>query len=97
MHPRKQRPTIQPYLERDGVDKLPILNKVTARLSYVNTTDFVAYDERFLDIIGADATVEHVQPLASQSHEAPCYVPETKQLLFVEWGKPGGDNGIHDW
>ncbi|KAJ5103656.1 hypothetical protein N7532_004185 [Penicillium argentinense] len=66
-------------------------------LNYVNTTDFVAYDKRFLEIIGVDATIEHVQPLAFQSHEAPCYIPDTRQLLFVEWGKPDGDDGIHSW
>lgn len=50
-----------------------------------------------MEIIGADATIEHIQHLAFQTHEAPCYIPDTKQLLFVEWGKPGGDDGIHDW
>ncbi|KAJ5749703.1 hypothetical protein N7533_006731 [Penicillium manginii] len=66
-------------------------------LNHVNTTDFVAYDERFFEIIGADTTIKHIQHLAYQSHEAPCYIPETNQLLFVEWGKPGGDDGIHKW
>ncbi|KAJ5590839.1 hypothetical protein N7450_004811 [Penicillium hetheringtonii] len=66
-------------------------------LNYINTTDFVAYDERFLHIIGSGAKIEHIQKLAFQTHEAPCYIPETRQLLFVEWGKPGGEDGIHDW
>ncbi|KAL3470354.1 hypothetical protein BJX99DRAFT_264285 [Aspergillus californicus] len=66
-------------------------------LAYVNTTDFVAYDPKFFDIIGADATVEHVQKLAYQSHESPCYNKETNQLFFVEWGPPGGDAGVHSW
>lgn len=47
--------------------------------------------------MGPDAVIEHVQHLAFQSHEAPCYIPETRELLFVEWGPPGGDNGTHNW
>ncbi|KAL2867475.1 SMP-30/gluconolactonase/LRE family protein [Aspergillus lucknowensis] len=66
-------------------------------LAYLNTTDFVAYDRKFLDIIGPDATIEHVQKLAFQSHEAPCYIKDTNQLFFVEWGPPGGENGTHPW
>jgi gluconolactonase len=63
----------------------------------LNSTDFIAYDERFFDIIGPNATIEHVQKLAYQSHEAPCYNPTAGDLFFVEWGPPGGDNGTHDW
>ncbi|KAE8146982.1 hypothetical protein BDV25DRAFT_42954 [Aspergillus avenaceus] len=66
-------------------------------LSYLNTTDFVAYDPRFFDIIGPNARVEHVQKLAFQSHEAPCYIKDTKQVFFAEWGPPGGERGIHSW
>ncbi|KAJ4360986.1 uncharacterized protein N0V89_001555 [Didymosphaeria variabile] len=65
--------------------------------SYLNTTDFIAYDDRFFEIIGPDAVVEHIEPLAHQSHEAPCYNKKTKQIFFVEWGPPGGINGTHDW
>ena len=41
----------------------------------------------------------HIQPLAYQSHEAPCYNPSTKQLYFIEWGPTGtdGNNGMHNW
>ena len=67
------------------------------RNEHLNTTNFIAYDERFFDLIGPDAVVEHVQPLAYQSHESACYNPSTKQLFFVEWGPPGGDNGTHTW
>lgn len=64
---------------------------------FLNTTDFIAYDSRFFDIIGRDATVTHIQNLTYQTHEAPCYNPSTKELLFVEWGPPGGDDGVHTW
>jgi gluconolactonase len=50
-----------------------------------------------LEILGPEATIEHVQELAFQSHEAPCYIEDTNQLFFVEWGPPGGDNGTHPW
>lgn len=74
-----------------------MLNSVPDSLTYMNTTDFVAYDLRFFDIIGPNATVEHVQKLAYQTHEAPCYIKDTNQLFFTEWGPPGGDDGIHTW
>lgn len=65
---------------------------------HINQTSFVVYDPRFFDIIGPDATVEQLQVLPFQIHEAPCYIPETHQLFFVEWGSPGGDaNGNHDY
>lgn len=63
----------------------------------LNTTNFIAYDEKFLEILGPNATVEHVQQLALQSHEAPCLNKDAKKLYFVEWGPPGGDNGTHTW
>ncbi|KAL4896425.1 hypothetical protein BDV59DRAFT_198806 [Aspergillus ambiguus] len=71
--------------------------QLSKTLSYLNTTDFVAYDPKFLDIIGPNATVDHVQQLAYQSHESPCYIKDTNQLFFVEWGPPGGVDGIHSW
>ncbi|KAL4877117.1 hypothetical protein BJY04DRAFT_230926 [Aspergillus karnatakaensis] len=66
-------------------------------LAYLNTTDFVAYDPKFFGIIGPDASITHIQELPFQSHEAPCYIKDTNQLFFVEWGPPGGDNGTHSW
>jgi sugar lactone lactonase YvrE len=58
----------------------------------------VAYDPRFFDIIGPNATVEQLQTLPFQVHEAPCYIPETHSLFFIEWGpSPEGDNKDHDW
>ncbi|KAL5364229.1 hypothetical protein BJX96DRAFT_187649 [Aspergillus floccosus] len=82
------------------MNKLPIgFNNTLAKwaLSYLNTTDFIAYDPHFFDIIGPNASIEHVQKLAYQSHESPCHIKDTNQLVFVVWGPPGGDNGIHSW
>ncbi|KAF4943728.1 hypothetical protein FSARC_14846, partial [Fusarium sarcochroum] len=64
---------------------------------FLNQTDFVAYDERFFEIIGPKAHVKHIQHLAYQTHEAPCYNPNTKELHFTEWGPPGGQEGVHAW
>ncbi|KAL0934799.1 AkeP protein [Colletotrichum truncatum] len=70
---------------------------VAAINEHINQTSFVAYDERFFDIIGPNATVEQLQVLPFQVHEASCYIPEQSLLFFVEWGPPGGENGTHDW
>ncbi|KAG9249810.1 uncharacterized protein F5Z01DRAFT_678393 [Emericellopsis atlantica] len=64
---------------------------------FLNQTQFIAYDKKFFDIIGPKAKVNHVQTLAFQTHEAPCYNSDTKQLFFVEWGPPGGEKGVHSW
>ncbi|GAW15111.1 hypothetical protein ANO14919_045200 [Xylariales sp. No.14919] len=71
--------------------------EVVALNRQLNETDFVAYDDRFFDFVGPDATVEKVITLAHQTHEAPCWVPGTKDIFFVEWGPPGGDNGVHNY
>ncbi|KAK8080229.1 hypothetical protein PG997_008047 [Apiospora hydei] len=44
-----------------------------------------------------DATIEQLQVLPFQIHEAPCYIPEKSQLFSVEWGAPGGRNSEHDY
>ncbi|KAK1967054.1 hypothetical protein LY78DRAFT_746723 [Colletotrichum sublineola] len=73
-------------------------SRVAAINQHINQTSFVAYDERFFDIIGPEATVEQLQVLPFQVHEAACYIPEKSLLFFVEWGPPpGGENGTHDW
>jgi gluconolactonase len=52
----------------------------------LKTTKFVAYDERFFDIAGPDATITQIAILPQMIHEAPSWIPETNQLLFTEWG-----------
>ncbi|KAF6810630.1 lactonohydrolase [Colletotrichum sojae] len=78
----------------EGETSDPELKKVNA---FLNITNFIAYDEKFFEIFGPRATVEQVQHLAFQPHEAPCYNKDTKEMFFVEWGPPGGDNGTHIW
>ncbi|KAF0320317.1 lactonohydrolase [Colletotrichum asianum] len=72
----------------------PALKKTN---EFLNTSNFIAYDERFFDILGPQAIVKQVQQLAFQTHEAPCYNKDTKELYFAEWGPPGGDDGTHSW
>ncbi|THC94691.1 hypothetical protein EYZ11_005836 [Aspergillus tanneri] len=72
-------------------------DSVTSDPEYINSTDFVAYDERFFDLIGPDARIRRLHDLPFQTHEAPCYNPSSKELFFIEWGPPGGDDGSHDW
>lgn len=79
-------------------DLLPLSNRI------LNQTDFVAYDERFFDLIGPDAKIEQVQQLKpGQSHEASCYNPDTHELFFTELAGPGGTSvdglyaGSHSW
>lgn len=73
-------------------------DRQAAANAFLNTTDFIAYDERFFSIIGPEATVTHVQKLSTVNvHEAPCWNPATRQLLFTEWGHPSPENGTHRW
>ena len=65
---------------------------------HIQGSSSIAYDEKCFDIIGPNATVERLQVLPFQVHEAPCHLPDANQLYFVEWGpKANGTNGQHDW
>ncbi|KAK7422158.1 hypothetical protein QQZ08_009626 [Neonectria magnoliae] len=66
-------------------------------LEYLNSTDFVAYDQKFFDLIGPEAEIRRLHDLPFQTHEAPCYNPSANEVFFIEWGPPGGVNGTHDW
>jgi hypothetical protein len=63
----------------------------------LNGNNFIAYDEKLFDVIGPNASVDHIQTLAYQVHEASCYNASTGNLFFAEWGPPGGDDGTHNW
>ncbi|KAJ0108253.1 uncharacterized protein J7T55_000219 [Diaporthe amygdali] len=81
-----------PFLSEISDDKQAAAN------SFLNKTDFIAYDERFFSIIGPEATVTHLQKLTTDNvHEAPCWNPTTRELLFTEWGRPSLQNGTHRW
>lgn len=73
-------------------------DRQAAANAFLNTTDFIAYDERFFSIIGPEAAITHVPKLSTANiHEAPCWNPNTRQLLFTEWGHPSPENGTHRW
>ncbi|KAI7366816.1 hypothetical protein KC354_g3871 [Hortaea werneckii] len=57
---------------------------------FLNTTDFVAFDPRFFDIIGPEARIEHVLVNSTEvQYEASCFNPESQKLFFAAWGYPG--------
>jgi gluconolactonase len=59
---------------------------------FLNTTEFVAFDPSFFDLIGSEARVEHVwDPANVTIHEAACFIPELNSLYFASWGFN------HDW
>jgi gluconolactonase len=54
--------------------------------SILASADFIAFDQRFFDIIGPNATVEQILVTnIQQSQEASCFIPTTKQLFYAEW------------
>ncbi|KAI7458080.1 hypothetical protein KC364_g10559 [Hortaea werneckii] len=66
---------------------------VASALAKLADTSFVAWDERFLDVIGCDARVETIQTFESPEdthvHEAPVYVAETNELVFSDTSQIG--------
>lgn len=65
---------------------------------YVLSTSFVAYDRRFLDIIGQQPSIKKLMDLDQRIHEAPTYVPDTNQLFFTAWGELKPDMfAQHNW
>jgi sugar lactone lactonase YvrE len=54
--------------------------------SQLALADFVAFDQRFFDVIGPDAKIEKILSNdIEQSQEASCFIPTTKQLFYAEW------------
>ncbi|KAI7193873.1 hypothetical protein KC363_g2463 [Hortaea werneckii] len=66
---------------------------VASALAKLADTSFIAWDERFLDVIGSDARVETIQTFESPEdthvHEAPVYVAETNELVFSDTSQIG--------
>lgn len=66
----------------------------------LNDTNFIAYEERYFALLGANVKVSKVVNLSFQNHEAACFNPATKELFFTEWGPRGKENDnnpIHTW
>ncbi|KAJ5293773.1 hypothetical protein N7508_008594 [Penicillium antarcticum] len=61
-------------------------------LKKLKSTDFVAWDASFFDIIGPDAKLEKIQSFEGEPprvHEAPAFVPETNELFFADTSEAG--------
>ncbi|TKY84709.1 hypothetical protein EX895_005789 [Sporisorium graminicola] len=70
----------------------------TSEFSQVASTPFIAYDRRFLDIIGQQPSIKKLMDLDQRIHEAPSYIPETNQLFFTAWGELKPDLfAQHNW
>lgn len=64
----------------------------------VLSTPFVAYDRRFLDIVGQEPSIKKLMDLDQRIHEAPAYIPDTNQLFFTAWGELKPDLfAQHNW
>lgn len=64
----------------------------------VLSTPFVAYDRRFLEIVGKQPSIKKLMDLDQRIHEAPSYIPDTNQLFFTAWGDLGpGSLTQHIW
>ncbi|KAL1849967.1 hypothetical protein Plec18170_007063 [Paecilomyces lecythidis] len=61
-------------------------------LKKIKSSDFIAWDTSFFNLIGPDAKLERIQSFVGQParvHEAPAYVPETNELLFADTAETG--------
>ncbi|KAI7564303.1 hypothetical protein KC317_g7154, partial [Hortaea werneckii] len=78
------------FSSRQGASWWSLFASALAKLS---DTPFIAWDERFLDVIGSDAHVETIQTFESPEdthvHEAPVYVAETNELVFSDTSQIG--------
>ncbi|KAJ6108858.1 hypothetical protein N7512_008695 [Penicillium capsulatum] len=61
-------------------------------LAQIKSSDYVAWDASFFNVIGPDAKVKRIQSFVGQPprvHEAPAYVPETNELFFSDTSVTG--------
>lgn len=64
----------------------------------VLSTPFIAYDAKFLDIIGPQPRIKKLLDLDERIHEAPSHIPDTNQLFFTAWGELKPDLfAQHNW
>lgn len=64
----------------------------------VLSTPFVAYDQKFLEIIGRQPTIKKLMDLDQHIHEAPSFIPDTNELFFTAWGELKPDIfAQHNW
>ncbi|KAI7978230.1 hypothetical protein EIK77_009770 [Talaromyces pinophilus] len=61
-------------------------------LSKIKSTDFIAWDSSFFNIIGPHAKLEKIQSFEGEPlhvHEAPTFVPETNELFYADTSVTG--------
>ena len=61
-------------------------------LNSIKSSDFIAWDTLFLNVIGPHAKLERIQSFEGEAptvHEAPAYVPETNELFFSDTSVTG--------
>lgn len=61
-------------------------------LKKMRSSDFIAWDASFFNLVGPDAKLERIQSFVGQParvHEAPAYVPETNELFFSDTAETG--------
>lgn len=61
-------------------------------LKKIKSSDFIAWDAAFFNLIGPDAKLERIQSFVGQPtrvHEAPAYIPETNELFFADTSEIG--------
>lgn len=65
----------------------------------IANTPFIAYDEKFLSIVGRNPKIDKIMELDQHIHEGPSYIPTTNQLFFTEWGEGETVGGFaqHPW
>ncbi|KJX94811.1 hypothetical protein TI39_contig4159g00061 [Zymoseptoria brevis] len=67
-------------------------SSLRAANDFLKTTDLVAFDPSFFNLIGSEARVEHVwDPANTTIHEASCLIPKLNSLYFASWAFN------HDW
>ncbi|KAJ5098215.1 hypothetical protein N7532_005216 [Penicillium argentinense] len=66
-------------------------------LARIKSSDFIAWDASFFDIIGPNAKLERIQTFGEPAtvHEAPAFVPETNELFFSDTQITGWLWAIH--
>lgn len=61
-------------------------------MNEIKSTDFIAWDPLFFEVIGKQATFERIQSFEGERptvHEAPAYVPETNELIYADTSVTG--------
>ena len=61
-------------------------------LSKIKSTDFIAWDSSFFNVIGPHAKIEKIQSFEGAPlhvHEAPTFVPETNELFYSDTSVTG--------